>query len=95
VDAEDEKLLTLARAARARAHGLAAGAAVRDEIGRTYQAAAVAVGKLQLGALELAVAMAVSSGVQRLEAVAVDGEEPGATALSALAALGDPTVLRA
>jgi hypothetical protein len=34
VDSEDEKLVTLARSARARTSG-AEGAAVRDDIGRT------------------------------------------------------------
>lgn len=67
---EDAKLVTLARSARARA-GAAEGAAVRDEIGRTYAAASVNLPSLQLSALQAAVATAVSSGVQRLEAAVV------------------------
>ena len=42
VDPEDEKLVTLARSARART-GAAEAAAVRDDIGRTYVAATVAL----------------------------------------------------
>jgi len=70
VDAEDEKLITLARATRART-GAAEGAAVRDDMGRTYAAATVALSSLSLSALQVAVAAAVSSGVQKLEAAAV------------------------
>ncbi len=74
---EDTKLVTLARAARART-AAAQGAAVRDQDGRTYAAAAVALPALQIGALDLAVAMAVSSGARSLEAAAVVGGEPPA-----------------
>jgi cytidine deaminase len=70
VDAEDEKLVTLARSARART-GAAEGAAVRDDMGRTYAAATVALSSLSLSAVQAAVAAAVSSGVQKLEAAAV------------------------
>jgi hypothetical protein len=70
VDEEDLKIITLARAARARVAS-AEGAAVRDETGRTYAAAAVALPSLRLSALRLAVAMAVSSGASRLEAAAL------------------------
>lgn len=77
---EDVKIITLARATRARVAS-AEGAAVRDEIGRTYAAAAVALPSLQLSALRLAVAMAVSSGATNLEAAAVvseaDAPDPG------------------
>lgn len=69
-DAEDQKLITLARATRARA-GSAEGAAVRDTEGRTYAAATVDLASLKISALRLAVAMAVSSGVRGLEAAAV------------------------
>src|ERR1700691_4517330 len=47
---EDLKIITLARSARARV-GAAEGAAVRDETGRTYAAATVALPSLQLSAL--------------------------------------------
>ncbi|GAA0589272.1 cytidine deaminase [Kribbella sandramycini] len=68
--AEDAKLVTLARAARARTRA-AEGAAVRDSDGRTYSACTVALDTVALTALQLAVAMALSSGVKGLEAAAV------------------------
>ena len=67
---EDLKIITLARSARARVSA-AEGAAVRDETGRTYAAAAVSLPSLKLSALRLAVAMAVSSGASSLEAAAL------------------------
>jgi hypothetical protein len=70
LDPEDRKLLTLARSARAR-NGVPEGAAVRDETGRTYVAGSVALPSLQLSALRTAVAMAVASGAESLEAGAV------------------------
>ena len=75
LDPEDDKLVTLARSARART-GAAEGAAVRDDMGRTYAAASVALPSLTLSALQAAVAAAVSSGAQQLEAAAVVTEEP-------------------
>jgi hypothetical protein len=70
LDPEDAKLVTLARSARAR-NRADEGAAVRDETGRTYVAATVALPALRLTALQAAVAAAVSSGAERLEAAAV------------------------
>ncbi|MGW1199023.1 cytidine deaminase [Streptomyces sp. NPDC002536] len=70
---EDRKLITLARATRAR-NGVAEGAAVRDETGRTYVAGTVALDSLRLSALQTAVAMAVASGATSLEAAAVVSE---------------------
>lgn len=70
---EDAKLVTLARSARARA-GAAEGAAVRDDIGRTYVAVTVELASLRLSAAQAAVAAAVASGQQRLLALAVVGE---------------------
>ena len=68
--AEDGKLVTLARSARARV-GAVEGAAVRDQDGRTYAAATVALPSLTLTALQLAVASAAAAGATRLEAAAV------------------------
>jgi len=68
--AEDVKLVTLARAARARIAAIE-GAAVRDEDGRTYAAATVTLPSLTVSALQLAVANAVSAGATGLEAAAV------------------------
>ncbi len=70
LDADDSKLVTLARAARARV-GAADAAAVRDSDGRTYAAAAVRLTSLSLSGLALAVANAVSSGATTIEAAAV------------------------
>jgi hypothetical protein len=90
VDPEDEKLVTLARSARARTGG-AEGAAVRDDIGRTYVAATVALPALSLTALQAAVAAAASSGVTALEAAAVVTTESDADR-SVLEGLGGPAV---
>jgi cytidine deaminase len=87
LDAEDTKLVTLARSARARA-GAAEGAAVRDQDGRTYAAATVTLPSLSLTALQAAVVAAVSSGVRTLEAAAVVTEEPALDPAS-LAAVAD------
>ena len=70
LDAEDAKLVTLARGARARI-GAVEGAAVRDQDGRTYAAANVVLPSLSITALQLAVASAVAAGATRLEAAAV------------------------
>jgi hypothetical protein len=70
LDAEDAKLLTLARGARGRV-GAVEGAAVRDSDGRTYAAASVALPSLTVTALQLAVASAVAAGATGLEAAAV------------------------
>ena len=72
-DPEDLKLVTLARSARARS-GALEGAAVRDDIGRTYAASTVDLPSLRLTAVQAAVAAALSSGSDRLEAAAVVGE---------------------
>ncbi|MFI7007399.1 cytidine deaminase [Streptomyces sp. NPDC050145] len=74
---EDRKIVTLARSARAR-NGVPEGAAVRDETGRTYVAGTVALDSLKLSALQTAVAMAVASGAQSLEAAAVVTEAEAA-----------------
>ncbi|HEV7825965.1 MAG TPA: cytidine deaminase [Mycobacteriales bacterium] len=87
LDAEDHKILTLARSTRART-GAAEGAAVRDTDGRTYAAANVALPSLSLSALQVAVAMAVSSGAEGLEAAAVVTAS-GVLEPAGLAAVGD------
>jgi hypothetical protein len=86
LDPEDAKILTLARATRARA-GSSEGAAVRDLEGRTYAATTVDLPSLRLSALQVAVAMAVSSGATGLEAAALVGD--GAPAEADLAAVRD------
>jgi hypothetical protein len=86
---EDQKIITLARSARART-GAAEGAAVRDATGRTYMAATVDLPSLRLSALRLAVAMAVSSGATALEAAALVSEADAVNPedLAAVADLG-------
>lgn len=70
LSAEDKKLITLARATRART-GAAEGAAVRDGDGRTYAAATVDLPSLKVSALGTCIAMAVASGSAGLEAAVV------------------------
>ena len=72
-DAESAKLVTLARSTRARTRA-AEGACVRDQDGRTYAGATVDLPTLQLTAVQVAVAMAVTSGARGLEAVVVLGD---------------------
>lgn len=86
-DPEDTKLVTLSRSTRARTRA-AEGAAVRDLDGRTYAAATVDLPSLRLSALQVAVAMAVTSGARGLEAAVVLGEST-AVAETDLAAVRD------
>ena len=74
-DPEDIKLITLARAALSRV-AAQQGAAVRDSEGRTYAAASVEREHLTLSAVAVAVAMAISSGADGLEAAVVAGGRP-------------------
>lgn len=80
LDAEDAKLVTLARSARLRAYAphtsTPEGAAVRDTDGRTYAAATVenADPALTTSALRAAVAAAASSGARSFEAAVVLGD---------------------
>ncbi|MET0234691.1 MAG: cytidine deaminase [Kibdelosporangium sp.] len=85
LDPEDTKIITLARSARART-GAPEGAAVRDTMGRTYSACTVALPSLRLTALQAAVAAAVASGADGLEAAAVvtDADAVDADSLAAV-----------
>ena len=88
LDAENAKLVVLARGAMGRAEA-ASGAAVRDSDGRTYAGAPVSLMALELTALQAAVAAAVSSGAAGLEAAVLVGgsdEEPGVAAVRELSA---------
>ncbi len=77
MNAEDAKIVTLARGARLRAYaphgGVQEGAAVRDADGRTYAAATVehTDPTLTTSALRGAVAAAASSGARAFEAAAL------------------------
>lgn len=84
VQADDAKLVTLARSARAR-NVAAEGAAVRDDTGRTYVATSVALPSLKLSALQAAVVMAVASGANALEAAAVVSPSASSTGAEATA----------
>jgi hypothetical protein len=92
VDAEDNKLVVLARATRART-GAAEGAALRDLDGRTYAAATVDLPSLQVSALGVCIAMAVASGARGAEVAVVlgDGDLPEA-ALAPLREFAGPGV---
>jgi hypothetical protein len=94
LSAEDRKLVTLARATRART-GAAEGAAVRDSGGRTYAAATVSLPSLELSAVQVCVAMAVASGSSGLDAVVIlsDATELAAPDAAALRDFGGPGVV--
>ena len=88
LDAEDAKLVTLARGAMGRAEA-GSGAAVRDQDGRTYAGAPVALDALTLTALQAAVAAAVSSGATGFEAAVLVGgsaDDAGVAAVRELSA---------
>ena len=92
LSAEDTKLVTLARSARARTRA-AQGAAVRDLDGRTYAGATVALPSLQVSAVGVAVVMAVASAARGLEAVAVvGGDAVDGADLAAVRDLAGPDV---
>jgi hypothetical protein len=93
LEPDDAKLITLARATRAR-NSAAEGAAVRDEMGRTYTASTVTLPSLSLSALQAAVAIAVASGSRGLEAAALvtEGAGPTEADVAAVRDLGGPRV---
>ncbi|MBD0322802.1 MAG: cytidine deaminase [Aldersonia sp.] len=88
LDAEDDKLVVLARGAMGRS-GSDSGAAVRDTEGRTYAAGRVSLQALRLTALQSAVAAALSSGAEGFEAAVVVGaaaDDDGVAALREVSA---------
>jgi hypothetical protein len=88
LDAEDAKLVTLARGAAGRVQQTT-GAAVRDGIGRTYASAAVDLPSLKLTALQAAVAQAFAAGAEKLEAAVIFGaasDEDGVKAAKEISA---------
>jgi hypothetical protein len=96
IDPEDNKLVVLARATRART-GAAEGAALRDLDGRTYAAATVALPSLAVSALDVCVAMAIASGSKGAEAAVVlgEGEQVAVDGLRDFAGAGVPVHLGA
>ena len=91
LDADDAKLVTLARGARGRV-GAASGAAVRDETGRTYSGADVALTSLKVSALGLAVAQAVAAGARGAESAVTVGNDPSPADIAAFRDLAGPGV---
>ncbi len=90
---EDEKLVALARSARARIGARSAGA-VRDESGRSYVGADVALPSLTISGLDLAVAQAAAAGATGLEAgVVVTSEPADVQSVGAVADLGGDRVV--
>src|SRR5512139_2069685 len=83
LDAENAKLVTLARGAMGRAEA-ATGAAVRDSEGRTYAGAPVSLQALELTALQAAIAAAVSSGATGVEAAVLVGGSPDDAGIAAV-----------
>lgn len=77
-DPEDIKIIGLARSALART-GTRDACCVRDTDGRSYVGTAVDLDHLKLSGIQVALAMAVSSGAQGLEAVAVVGDHDPTT----------------
>jgi cytidine deaminase len=75
LDPEDEKIVILARSARARTQA-AEGAAVRDTDGRTYAATSIDLPSFKITAMQAAIAAAVSSGAEGLEAAAIVSADP-------------------
>jgi hypothetical protein len=71
---EDNKLVVLAKATRARTSA-AEGAALRDLDGRTSAGATVDLPSLQVSAMGVVIAMAVASGAKGAEAAVVLTEE--------------------
>ena len=92
LDAEDVKLVVLARGAMGRAEA-GSGAAVRDLDGRTYAGAPVALSGLTLTALQAAVSAAVSSGATGVEAAALVGGSVDDAGVAAVRELSPTAVI--
>ena len=74
-NSENQKLLTLASASMQR-NNVKQSAALRDGTGRTHVGNAIGLTTLSLDALQVALAMALSSGAEVIEAAVVVGEHP-------------------
>ena len=72
-NSEDAKLLTLATSSLRR-NTAKQSAALRDGTGRTHVGNSINLTSLQLDALQVALAMALSSGADQIEAAVVVGE---------------------
>lgn len=74
-DPELTTLVTLARGARGRVSA-PEGAAVRDDMGRTYASASVMLPSISLTAIQAAVAQAAASGSRRIASAVLVSREP-------------------
>ena len=74
-NSEDAKLLTLAKSTLRRNNARQC-AALRDGTGRTHVGISISLPSLTLDALQVALAMALSSGANQIEAAVVVGEDP-------------------
>jgi hypothetical protein len=94
LSSEDAKLVTLARGARGRV-GAPEGAAIRDDMGRTYAGATINSDSLQLTALQLAVAQAIAAGASGVECAVIvgTGETPDVDCVADLGGSGVPVIL--
>lgn len=85
MNSEDQKLITLAKSTQQRFERNQ-GAAVRCVSGRTYVATEVVIGDWALDALEVALAQAISSGSEKIEAFFTIGKATSERALKSLSA---------
>ena len=94
LSSEDAKLVTLARGARGRV-GAPEGAAIRDDMGRTYAGATINSDSLQITALQLAVAQAIAAGASGVECAVIvgTGETPDVDCVADLGGSGVPVIL--
>lgn len=83
---EDEKLLTLARATKARS-GAKSAAALRDTTGRTYVGIPVSAGEFSIDGLLAVLVIAKASQITGIEAIVVLGEVPTAESISIIRAV--------
>ena len=74
-NSEDQKLFTLASASMQR-NNVTQSAALRDGTGRTHVGNVIALDSLELDALQVALAMAVSSGAEVIDAAVIVGQRP-------------------
>ena len=82
-NSEDVKLHTLAKSSLQR-NNAQQSAALRDGTGRTHVGSSVHLTSLHLDAIEVALAMALSSGADQIEAVVVVGNKPLESAVSSI-----------
>lgn len=82
-NSEDQKLITLANAALHR-NSVPQSAALRDGTGRTHVGNSISLQSLSLDALQVALAMALSSGAEQIEAAVVVGNTPSHFAIENL-----------